>query len=127
MSKFKVGDKIFHVGRGVGTVVTITGNHTLPVTVKFDHITLNFSSDGKAYSDHTIPQLYTLEDARKMGFDTPKQKVKKIIEQWANVYPDGTYTVHFTEDAANAFNLLNDSNIRRITCVKLTGEYEVEE
>ena len=128
MSKFKVGDKVFHVGHGIGTVVTIDKNFILSVAVEFNkHLMLSFLSDGRAYSNHTIPQLYTLEDARKMGFDIPKQKVKKTIEQWANVYPDGTYTVHFTEDAANAFILLNDSIIRRIACVKLTGEYEVEE
>ena len=51
-----------------------------------------------------------------------KKKVKKTIECWGNIYKDILPFVYSTENIANNAQLKN-----RIACVKLTGEYEVEE
>ena len=124
MSKFKVGDKVFHVGNGVGKVVRNDKLNTdYDIGVEFaGHGQVGFCHDGKYHNHHKIPQLYTLEEARKMGFEVPKQKLKKTINLWVNVYSDrlGPSIYESEEIAKN-----NSSNA--ITCVKLTGEYEVEE
>lgn len=54
---------------------------------------------------------------------TLPKKVKKKVEMWANVYPNGlTDTMYSSEEDANVCK-----DWSRVTCVKLTGEYEVEE
>lgn len=53
-----------------------------------------------------------------------KKKVKKTIECWANVYPVGSHVFHSTKYIADKCQGILD---KRIACVKLTGEYEVEE
>jgi hypothetical protein len=131
MSKFKVGDKVFHVGMGVGMVFQaddsqphsdcalgvsfFAPNNGKPYTVLF---TLN----GMYHLLHTIPQILTLDEAKAKGYEIPKVKVKKIIKQWSVVDSSGviTYTFDCLKKAAR-YQGLGDS------VVELTGEYEVEE
>lgn len=51
-----------------------------------------------------------------------KKKAKKIIERWANIYPDIMIDYYATKKAADVW-----ASSSRIACVKLTGKYEVEE
>jgi hypothetical protein len=84
MSKFNVGDKVFHVGYGIGTVTSSYSDFTFGVNVDFD---INqrqdtFTADGRLYEEHIMPSLLTLQEARDKGYDVPKEKVKK----WRWVY-----------------------------------------
>lgn len=84
--KFKVGDKVFHVGHGVGTVLSndVAANNPLMVTF-MDGYRLRFLYDGREEYYHTIPQLYTLPEARKMGFEVPKEKKTKTLWVYYNI------------------------------------------
>lgn len=54
----------------------------------------------------------------------PKRKVKKVIEMWVNIYPSGS---SFTYSSERLANVGITEKTDRIACVKLTGEYEVDE
>lgn len=73
--KFKVGDKVFHVGWGVGRIVTICPSGPYPICAVFqDHaVSGTFTEDGRGSEDHPIPQLLTLEEARAKGYEVPKE------------------------------------------------------
>ena len=51
-----------------------------------------------------------------------KKMAKKTVEHFANIYPDVSPCFHSTKELAD--RCATDD---RIACVKLTGEYEVEE
>lgn len=52
----------------------------------------------------------------------PNKKIKKTIERWANVYEDAFDGTYLSKNQADACAMS-----ARIACVKLTGEYEMEE
>lgn len=86
MSKFKVGDKVFHVGYGVGTVTDVDWADGCPVTAAFSNdVIYYFLDDGRGSRTHAIPQLYTLAEARKMCFDVPKEKKSKTLWLYYNI------------------------------------------
>lgn len=126
MSKFKVGDTVFHVGRGLGKVVcvdTSTIDKDMAVEVLTYEVQTNwFTIDGRSHLEHSIPQLYTLAEARKMGFDIPKVKIKKKVTKWL--------VIHFQGYPAVIFDTLEEAmqhSARLDKIVELSGEYEVEE
>jgi hypothetical protein len=131
MSKFQVGDRVFHVGWGVGMVFQVDDSQPhsdRALSVGFfapnsgKPCTVFFTLDGRFFLFHTIPQILTLEEARVKGYEIPKVKVKKIIKQWSVVASNGviTHTFDCLKKAAQ-YQGLGDS------VVELTGEYEVEE
>ena len=89
MSKFKVGDTVFHIGHGVGVVIEIADETTYwnsdVVSVKFNDDWNCFTIDGRFSKIHKFPQLYTLAEARKMGFDVPKVKKSKTLWVYYNI------------------------------------------
>lgn len=115
---FKVGD-IVEFGGNQGVVISDTATPPHQILAEFDADTPTatyhyFTSDGRFSVKHTKPLLNLVE--------RPKKKVKKTLEIWANVYKDGFYACYDTAQEANGH-----STPGRTTCVKLTGEYEVEE
>lgn len=83
MSKFTVGQKVFHMGWGIGTVTSVSHTEPFPVRVDFANNQMEwFTQDGAMNVGYKIPQLYSLDEARKMGFDIPRQKVTKEIKVW---------------------------------------------
>lgn len=78
MSKFKVGDRVFHVGHGIGVVYGISETK-FPIGVSFDSgFASSFTRDGFYHEPHTIPQLLTLEEAKAKGYDVPEQEATDI-------------------------------------------------
>jgi hypothetical protein len=89
MNKFNVGDKVFHVGHGIGEVYKIDltiYNDDVAMEVHFGnpYQRLGFTIDGRYSMIHKVPQLLTLEEARAKGYDVPKVKVKKKVTKWVN-------------------------------------------
>lgn len=107
MNKFKVGDRIkayHHNITHVGIVDAITENGLLVLQDKLGV---------KTYAH--------AKQCRKLK--PKKRKATKTIERWVNVYPDGSSGGgHLTREGADS-----SASSTRITCVKLTGTYEVEE
>lgn len=127
MSRFKVGDRVFHVGSGNGRVARINPSvgALYPVEVHFDDSNLKwmlFTMDGKYDINHIVPQLLTVQDAREKGYDVPKQKVTKTIE--TTVYVDKTTG---TRVSTNASSWVLGRRMSDIVTVKMTGTYETEE
>lgn len=114
--EFKVGDKVNWLG-STGELVVIDPNSTHPLEVYFEKhdSTEVFTLDGR-YHVEQDPSLKLIE--------RPKKKVKKTTEVWVNIYGPGLGTGEFCHSEKQAdTQALKD----RIACVKLTGEYEVDE
>lgn len=121
MSKFKVGDIVYSLMRGVCKVVSIVMERQLAV-LDINGDTIIFSLDGRYFTDDLNPTLLTLEEARAKGYNVPKQRVKKTRTAWVNVYPEGCDDV--------IYSCLLDAEIlknsKRVACVEVTYEYEEE-
>lgn len=52
----------------------------------------------------------------------PKKKVKKTVEDWVNIYPNGIRYYYYSKERAD-----EAADKDRIACVKITGEYYIEE
>lgn len=81
MSKFKVGQKVYCIIRGLGTVVLPTLALNPPVCVQFITGDRYYREDGKYCDIDLNPTLLTLEEARAKGYDVPKQRVVKVCEK----------------------------------------------
>ena len=55
----------------------------------------------------------------------PKEKVKKTIEGWVNVYQEGPGRILYLSEADA--NTCEKTNIGRIACVRVSGEYFCDE
>ena len=112
----KVGDDVLCARRGWVKISRIDHDSGYPIRTKFDSYTL----DGKCLEGDSEPTLWPADNVPQYFLDLfprPKKKVKKVIERWANVYPD-TMSFYRSEEIADCY-----SNPERIACVKLTGEY----
>lgn len=124
MSKFQVGDRVFHIGLGAGKVTEIDPTIVHgedAVDVRFDadpNLVFDFALDGRYCREHTIPQLYTAEEARKMGFDVPKEKIKKSKTLWLYHSTSSGSTYVCEESEPSQIGFLEK---------KVTFEWEVEE
>jgi hypothetical protein len=71
MSKFNVGDKVFHVGHGPGVIYAITETD-YPIGVLYENgFASSFTKEGLYHGGHTVPQLLTLEEAKAKGYAVP--------------------------------------------------------
>ncbi len=110
---FKVDDVVEWCGAR-GIVTKFDFGEQLSVRAKFDDNSVwSFTRDGRACDWHKTPSLVFIS--------RPKKMVTKTVEAWANVYADNSVVIHRTREQANEMHVKD-----RITCVKLTGEYEVE-
>lgn len=75
-----------------------------------------FHTDGRWVEWHTESSLILVE--------RPKKKVKKKVEYWINIYPDGTSHYAYTSRTEADVNSRRSDRIR---CDHVTGEYECEE
>ncbi len=72
---FEVGQKVWDVLHGEGTVSRIGKNYAYPVLVKFTNDDeCSLTPDGKRYADHEIPSLYPY----------PVEVVKKVTKPTIN-------------------------------------------
>lgn len=118
--KFKAGDIVKIEG-----VLMPSGSSKYPLLLSIkgnesgSRIAVCVTEEGLYLADDTTPFIQLVS--------RPKKMVKKTMEKWANVYVGGaTFTYSTIEHADNAA-LFRSGVDRRIACVKLVGEYEVEE
>lgn len=78
-----------------------------------------FSREGLYQIYHTEPLLKLIERPKK------KKMVKKTVEMWWNVYSNKLTPNIYCYSSKDLAELAATED--RIACVKLTGEYEVEE
>lgn len=117
---FKVGDIV--EAFGLSGIVEAIGNSygNPPVVVRFEGgETVFFLPDGKYCDWHKEPSLKLIERS--------KNKVKKTIEGWINIFPNKdpleSHLLYSSKEQADVFA----NKKLRIACVKVIGEYEVEE
>jgi hypothetical protein len=117
--EFKVGDRV-EFGGLEGEIVEFTYDIKVDrhvVLGVFNGETVRFFADGRLFDYHTKSLLNLIE--------RPKRIVKKTVESWMNIYWNGITCVYKTR--AEADEEASHVHTRRTDCVKLTGEYEVEE
>ncbi len=114
--EFRVGDRVKIEGVLVPSGPAISSKYPLALSLGGDH-RLTLSSEGRYELD--VPPILQL-------VERPKRKVKKQVEWWANLYTeDYMDTEEFCATKEDADRVAMGT--KRIACVKLTGEYEVEE
>ena len=122
----KVGDLVFCVKIGWGTIKEIRSEFMHPISVSFE-LSANeeFMLDGRCSVADKLPTLFPENMVPQYYLDLcprPKRKVKKTLEIWVNIFPDDGFTVYNSKKIADDLAVST-----RIACVKMTGEYEVEE
>ena len=121
----KVGDKVYSMAYGWGVVCHLWARGLYPLEIKFTSGKGAYTLDGEQY----LGELQTLfwDKPEFTPPPRPKRKVKKTIEWWVNVYPGGClgHGQETKEEADKA--AIGSIYGSPVACVKLTGEYEVEE
>lgn len=120
----KVGDRVWDLRHGWGTVNSRQDNAPCPLSVWFDAGNcLGFSFDGHSYS-----QKRTLfwDEIKFEAPPRPARKIKKVVEGWVNVYADKSIGVilHRTIDHARG---IRRDRIALGEPLFIRHEYEVEE
>ena len=124
--EFEVGDIVEFGGiRGVVKKHDLRFEPYL-IYVEFNNILSGtnalFTKDGHFSTKLAEPLLKLIERPKK------KKMVKKTIEVWANIYDDGCITIIQGPSLSLSRQQAEKCSMSgRIACVKLTGEYEVEE
>lgn len=124
----KVGDRVFHVINGWGTVVAIDKS-TLPVNVDFDNdIQWDFTLDGKSHENDFGQSLFW-DEVKITPPPRPKHKEKKKLVIYGNIVkgvgnkfigPKREWFLHKTYEDAET----NDNNREKIAIAKVTIEWE---
>lgn len=111
----QVGDVVDYGGLQ-GTVVDVYNNSLAQVAevISINKRRTDFYLDGTTMQGQTKPVVTIVS--------RPKKKVKKKLEGWVNIYKDGHCLYPNKESADRTAN-----KDVRVACVKVTGEYEVEE
>lgn len=124
-SRAKVGDRVYSLQWGWGTVRHIFTDGLFPIGVFFDEGADDgecFTKDGKRFPTVQSPDLF-YGPPEIIGPPKPKRTVKRTLKRWVNVYANNSGNHSFpTKEAADRYSALG-----RIACVELTGTYEVEE
>ena len=125
----QVGDKVWSFFYGWGVIDKIKASE-YPICVDFDSDVAHYTFGGSLYKDD--PQSLFWDEIDMTPPPRPVRKVKVPVEVWANIYlrpwknaknkDSQAFRVYDTKEAADTFSYPN-----RLACVKLTGEYEVEE
>lgn len=128
MEKFKVGQKVYCIRRGLGEISLFPVYKNKDITcvrVSFpERDSAEFNLDGTLYDTDVNPTLLTLEEARAKGYAVPKQKIVKEIEVYLNHYKDGQGYTYASKSFAEC---APDLGGRIITAYPVTIKYEVEE
>ena len=119
----KAGDRVYSLICGWTIVTEVDLNRAYPITTPLKSgLSINYTLDGRYYLGDDVPQSLFWDVPQPR----PKRLVKKQLEGWVNVYKRGNEvyysSIYDTEAAA-----YDAADTDLIACVKLTGEYEVEE
>lgn len=134
MSKFKVGQKVYCIRRGLGEVYGkdryLAGD--VVFLIKFpEKDNCEYTFEGKLYHSDLNPTLLTLEEARAKGYDVPKQKIVKEKTVYINLYSNTNVPyAHENIEAAEAGAKNGDGNLSKYVLAKaypVTIKYEIEE
>ena len=126
----KVGDLVFWTMNGWCKILNIYNDEEFPVLVggtdcNGDIIKAKFTLCGRLYPYYKFPTLFPEDKVPQYYLDLcprPKRKVKKTLEIWVNIFPDGGFTVYNSKKIADDLAVST-----RIACIKMIGEYEEEE
>lgn len=117
----QVGDRVWDFRYGWGTVSKIEEGKRHQLKVDLDYgAYLYFTFTGQ-YIESDLNRTLFWDEVKFEAPPRPKRKTKKTIEGWAHIHKDGRVGIYahcVPEDLARE---------AQITCVKLIGEYEVEE
>ena len=120
----KAGDFVFTTRNGWSVITAIIDNprEVYPVEIYgSDECTL----DGRYSTEEKAPSAWPADKVPQYYLDLfprPKKKVKKVIERQINIYKTNVGETHINKATADRL-----ASYDCIECVKLTGEYEVEE
>jgi hypothetical protein len=128
----KVGDKVWRpTSNGNGEWGEISKVHSISeathgIYVRFDGGERSFTARGCEIGFDGFPAIFWAPVQLPPLPTRPKRKVKKTVEGWLNVYvnPYWNACFHLERDEADR-NQIGCN--KRIACVHVTGEYEVEE
>lgn len=84
-SDVEIGNRVFHIAYGWGTVGQISTD-TFKVTF-INGAEEWFWFDGKSNRTHYNPSVFW-DEIKIVSPPKPKRKVEKTIEGWLNIYPD---------------------------------------
>jgi hypothetical protein len=119
-----VGDRVWDVVYGWGTVDKISGDNMFPLSVAFDkndHITYMFTGN----QTHDRPQTLFWDEIPIIAPPRPKRMVTKTVEVWMNEYKaSACFSLQVYRTRREAEDVAVDGCVAQI---KLTGSYEVEE
>lgn len=124
-SKAQVGDKMWSIDMGECEVIEIRPSRSTPYIIRIRNTkgeSNSYTVNGLRMSNDNFPSLFW-KKPYEVYPESPKRKVVKTVEVWANMYSSGKLGDHWeSEEIAN-----KHASYSRIACVKLTGTYEVEE
>ena len=122
----RVGERLWHIRRGWGTISAIcTDGVEVVMDAEEPYVSLDYnmpfvSLDGKENKSDLTPSWFW-DKVNLIAPERPKRKVKKAVERWVKRYSWGIgEVVYNSEDSV-------PQNEPNLGAVKLTGEYEVEE
>ncbi len=120
----KIRDKVWDRDyRSWGNIKEIYPGDNYPLKVYFDNEDnlRTYLFDGRYRREHNSRSLFWDEIPEPIAPSRPKRIVKKTIERWIKIYPNGFDMVFKKKE--DAITGLTEGEI----CVRLTGEYKIEE
>jgi hypothetical protein len=123
----KVGDRVYSFICGWTIVTEVDLNRTYSITTALKSgLSVNYTLDGRYYHGDDVPQSLFWDEPQFTPPPRPKRLVKKQLEGWVNVYKRGN-EVYYSSIYDTEADAHDAADTDLIACVKLTGEYEVEE
>jgi hypothetical protein len=118
----KVGDRVWSITDGWGTIYNIDTDSEWPVKVKFENVKDSFDYDGKEHKHECNPTLFW-DEITIVPPPRPKRKVVKKGTVYLNIYPNHI-TAYANKDQAILVNKQSD-----IVAIAVPSHYsyEVEE
>lgn len=123
----KVGDRVYSIICGWTIVTEVDLNRVYPITTALKSgLSITYTLDGRYYLDDNAPQSLFWDVPQFTLPPRPKRLVKKQLEGWVNVYK-GDNEVYYSSIYNTEADAYDVADTDLIACVKITGEYEVEE
>lgn len=128
-SKFKEGDTVFYPPYGFQELRSrddYINPYVFELVSPFKNSREFFTIDGKLHECCVNPSLFTLEEAKLLGYEPPKKKVKK--RGWISIFKGYGFNRENFVCSSNIEETKEDSLINKtdvVDCIEI--EFEVEE